>query len=317
MKICLISFDFWGFDQYIIKELEQQGITASHINLFHFKYRHPSLLHRIGNALGKTFFRKNIKKLKRQEYVLEELEKLGHQDMVLVIRPDMLDRKTHEQIRQKTSRYIAYLYDSTTRFPVDNLLNGLFDKMFSFDEHDVAKYGFEHITNYIYLPQQPIKPADSFKQKVFIVIAGDERMGTLNVVSQELDKLNISQKFIVVASRQPQELAPKIEYRNNAVLYDELMRYLGESEIFLDLIRHGHNGLSFRVFEALAHQKKLITTNASIKNYDFYNPNNIMVIEEVNPVIDPAFFETAYEPLPESVYNKYTIKNWVDTVFEQ
>ena len=316
MKICLISFDFWGFDQYIIKELERQGITASHINLNHFKYKHPSLLHRINNAIGKILFKRNVKKLKRQEYVLEELDKLGHQDIVLVIRPDLLDRNTHEQIRTKTKKYIAYLYDSTKRFPVDYLLEGLFDRIFSFDEIDVAKYRFEHISNYIYMPQRAIQPENSYKQKVFIVISGDERLNTLNTVSKELDKINISYKFIVRASREPQGLNSKIEYSKKEIWYNELMNHLNESEIFLDLIRHGHNGLSFRVFEAMAHQKKLITTNVSIKNYDFYNPNNILVIDEANPLIEPVFFEKPYEPVPENIYNKYTIEKWVKTVFE-
>lgn len=315
MKICLISFDFWGFDRHIIRQLENQNINASHINLLNFKYRHPSLLHRIGNLFDKLIFKKNIKKIKRQEYVLEELNKLGPQDIILIIRPDLLDRKTHEVILQKTKKYIAYLYDSTERFPVEHLLEGLFDKIFSFDGNDVKKYGFEHISNYIYLPKQEIKPQQSFKHKVFIVIAADERLAVLNKVAGELDNLKISYKFIVVNSRQPQGLNPKIEYRKKAIWHDELMTYLNDSEIFLDLVRDGHNGLSFRVFEAMAYQKKLITTNASIKNYDFYNPNNIMVIDAGNPVINPNFFNSPYQPLPDSVYNKYTIENWVNRVF--
>ena len=315
MNVCLISFDYWGFDQYIIKQLESKGVNASHINLIDFKYRHPSLLHRIGNAFNKLVFKKNIKKIKRQEYVFGELDKLGPQDIILVIRPDLLDRKTHEAIRNKTKQYIAYLYDSTKRFSVEHLLDGLFDKVFSFDKEDVNKYGFKHISNYIYLPKQEIKPQESFEHKVFIVISGDERLGTLNAIAGQLDSQHITYKFIVRASRKPQGLNENIDYSREEIWYDRLMKYLDESEVFLDLIRHGHNGLSFRVFEAMAFQKKLITTNASVKNYDFYNPNNIMVIDADNPVIDPAFFKTPYQPLNDSIYNKYTIENWVETVF--
>ena len=130
-----------------------------------------------------------------------------------------------------------------------------------------------------------------------------------------MNRLNINYNFIVVASKKPQKLTEGIEFRTDAVWLNELTKYLNESQVFLDLIRHGHNGLSFRVFEAMAFQKKLITTNTSIKNYDFYNPNNIMVIDADNPVIDPAFFDTPYEPLSESIYNKYTIQSWVKTVF--
>lgn len=316
MKITVISFDFWGFDSHIIRELQRQGHEANHINLIDFKYKHPSLLHRIGNAIQKILFKKNVKKLKRQEYVLEQVKALPKQDIVLVIRPDLLDKKTHLAIKKMAVKYYAYLYDSTKRFPVDHLLSGIFDRIFSFDGEDVQKYGFGHITNYIYLPTQEIKPVSGFRHNVFMVISGDERLDTLNKIAEKLDEINISYKFIVRASRRPANLHHGIDYSEKEIWQDELMEYLENSEIFLDLIRHGHNGLSFRVFEALAYQKKLITTNASVKNYDFYDPNNILVIDTTDVQIDPQFFVTPYKPLAEEIYNKYTIENWVKTVFQ-
>lgn len=315
MRVTVISFDFWGFDRHIINELQKQGAEASHINLIDFKYKHPSLAHRIGNAIGKLLFKRNVKKLKRQEYVVQQLKALPPQDIVLVIRPDLLDKKTHLAIKQLTKKYYAYLYDSTRRFPVDNLLNGIFDKMFSFDEEDVKKYGFEHISNYIYLPKKAIKPRQSFDYTVFMVISGDERLATLNIIAEKLDLIGIDYKFIVRASRRPPGLHSGIDYSKEEIWQEEMMQYLDKSEVFLDLIRHGHNGLSFRVFEAMAYQKKLITTNASVKNYEFYNPNNIMVIDPDNVVIDKAFFELPYQPVDEAIYNKYTVEAWVRKVF--
>jgi hypothetical protein len=62
--------------------------------------------------------------------------------------------------------------------------------------------------------------------------------------------------------------------------------------------------------------KKLITTNPDIINYDFYNPNNIQVIDGENIRFDAKFFNVPYEPIPEMIYNKYTLSDWVDVVFE-
>jgi hypothetical protein len=315
MKICLISFDYWGFDSHIIKELKQGGHEAYHINLDDFKYKHPSFPHRLKNFFTKVVLKKNIKRLKRQEYVLEALNKMGHMDSILVIRPDLLDVETHQANKRHTTQYIAYLYDSTKRFAVNHLLDGLFSKIYSFDENDVKQYGFQHLTNYIYLPKKEIAVNETYKQQVFIVISADERLKILNKIASQLQSGNISHKFIVKANRKPAGLHENIEFTKNEIWHDQLIALLDESEIFLDLIRHGHNGLSFRVFEALAHQKKLITTNASIKNYDFYNPQNIAVIDPDNINIDPSFFSGSYEPLSNEVYNKYTIKEWVRRVF--
>ena len=62
-------------------------------------------------------------------------------------------------------------------------------------------------------------------------------------------------------------------------------------------------------------QKKIITNNPNIKNYNFYNPNNIMVID-AELQFDTPFFETDYTPVPEQIYNQYTIDSWVNVIFK-
>lgn len=46
-----------------------------------------------------------------------------------------------------------------------------------------------------------------------------------------------------------------------------------ESETIVDLVRDNQTGLSFRIFEALGLQKKVITNNISVQNYDFFFAN--------------------------------------------
>ena len=314
MKICLISFDYWKYDQYIIKELEQRGIHSTHIDISTFKYNYKNKFEKYSNFLSKLFFKKNIKKIKRQEYILSYLKNIKKQDYILIIRPDLVERDTHLKIKQYANIYNAYLYDSTKRFPVDHLLSGIFNKVYSFDFDDVKKYNLEHITNYIYLEKQPIR--EVFEYDLFIVISPDNRIKILNKIAEQLDAINIKYKFIVVSNKRPAELHKNIEHRSSKVTSDELKNYLEKSKIILDLIREGHNGLSFRIFESLAYQKKLITTNQTIKKYDFYNPKNIKVIDINNINIDSSFFLEKYKVLDENVYYKYTISNFVETVFK-
>lgn len=314
MKICLISFDYWDYDYHVVEALKRKGINTHHIDISTFKYTYKTPFHKIGNFLSKVFLNKNIKKIKRQEYVVDTLKSYGHQDYVLSIRPDLLDVKTHTAIKQQTNNYIAYIYDSCKRFPVDHLLDGIFDEIYSFDLDDVKKYGFKHIPNYIYLDKQPIK--EIFEQDVFIVMTADERLQTLNKMAEFLDKNQISYKFMLIGKHKPKDLHPGITYQKEEIRPDALKSHFDNSRIFLDLIRHGHNGLSFRVFEALANQKKLITTNKTISEYDFYSPENIQIIGEDEIDIDPEFFKTPYQQLPDKVYHKFTIEKWVDTVFD-
>lgn len=78
-----------------------------------------------------------------------------------------------------------------------------------------------------------------------------------------------------------------------------------------------HKGLTFRIFEAMGLSKKIITNNPDIINYDFYNPQNILIINNENPIIPNHFLETEYTPVPKEIYNKYTLESWVKTVFKE
>jgi len=58
--------------------------------------------------------------------------------------------------------------------------------------------------------------------------------------------------------------------------------------------------------------KKLITTNSFIKQEKFYHPDNIIIIDENNPEIDPDFFE---KPFKQINVEEYSLDNWVKTIF--
>ncbi|WP_417355701.1 hypothetical protein [Flavobacterium sp.] len=315
MKICLISFDHWEYDQHIIKALKDKNIEAHHINTSKFKYKYPTPLHRITNSLSKTLLKKNIKKIKQHQYILEELRKLGPQDKILVINPELIPVAIHRQIKTHTKQYIAYLYDSSKRYPIDHLLDNVFDKIFSFDRDDVAQYGFSPISNYIYMDKKPLRQPDKATYGAFMILSIDERLQALNAIANKLDNININYNFILVGKHKPADLNPNINHQRDIIKLDKLDQYMNNANVFVDIVRVNQTGLSFRVFDALCYQKKLITTNKTIKDYDFYNPNNILIVDADNPVIEASFFETPYEPLDENIYYKYTIDNWVNTVF--
>ncbi len=316
MKICIISFDHWHYDSYINEALQKKGIISYHINTGNFKYIYPNFFYRILNFLQKLIFKRNIKKIKQYEFILKKLDQLGHQDKILVINPDLIPLKIHHQIKKYTQSYIAYLYDSSKRYKIDHLLENVFDNVFSFDNDDVQKFGFKPISNYIYKQKRELKSNENFKYSVFIILSVDERLELLNKISLQLDALEISYKFILVGSHKPSNLNPKISFQKNKINLVEMENYLDESEIFLDLVRDHQVGLSFRVFESLAYQKKLITSNTSILEYDFYNPKNILVLDSQNLEINREFFSINYAPLSDEVYNFYTIDNWVSRIFD-
>lgn len=311
-KIVVISLDHWNYDKHIISDLQAKGITSQHINFG--DYKHPSLFSRIKNFFFKVLFKKNLKKVLRQEYIIEKLKTIGKQDQILVINPDLIEKKYHLKIKGHTDKYIAYLYDSVARYPVQDLLEGVFDEIYSFDTDDVKKYNFKPTTNYNYLEKKDFQWIEAPNYQLFYLASYDDRMALLSEIAQKLNAIKVTFRFIIVTKKVKE--IPLIEIRKERINQEDLGEFYNQTNVILDLVRDQQTGLSFRIFEAMAYQKKIITSNAAVRNYDFYNPNNILVLDENNLQIDASFFTTMYQPIPDEIYQKYTLSHWVDTIFE-
>lgn len=316
MKICVISFDFWNYDSHIVDELRNQGIDAHHINIG--AYQHKNFFAKIKNAFSKVVFRRNLKTEKRQKMILDRLNKLGKQDQILVINPELIQREFHLEIKKSTNRYKAYLYDSLSRCPAEHLLD-LFDEVFSFDKADSEKHGFQLITNYNYLPENQMDQNPKFD--LVYLASFDKRLVDLYEIIKKLEKsgLSVYAKIVGKKSWKKRFFTSKnssVSYGVKRVRHEEIPGYYKKGKVLLDLIRDKQTGLSFRIFEAMALKKKIITNNHTIKDYDFYNENNILVLNEDFSNLQKSFFETDYQELDPEIYRKYTLENWVKIVFD-
>ena len=318
MKISVISFDFWGYDAHIVDTLKVKGIDAHHIRIG--SVSHNNFGERAINCFSKIFLNKNLKHQKRQSFVIEQLNKLGHQDQILVLNPDAFEHFTLEHMKKCTNRLVTFLYDNLDRHPAQDKLH-FFDKIFSFDDQDIQNYGFEKLTNYNYLPFLPKEQQNSHVDALYITSYDKKRIEQLKVLSQKFQRLNLSFNLYVIGKKswKHQIIKPftenKIIFSKKKICHKNLPQYYKNTKVILDLMRKNQYGLSFRIFEAMALEKKIITDNEKIKNYDFYNSNNILVLNKDFSNITKDFFETPYQTLPEKIYEKYTLEKWVERVF--
>ena len=98
--------------------------------------------------------------------------------------------------------------------------------------------------------------------------------------------------------------------------YPEYLDIVSQAGILVDFLNTKHYGLSLRTFEAIGYGKKLITTNPTIVEYDFYYPENIFVWNGSNHTELVKFLNIPYRPLPEKLRYKYSFGNWLDCVFD-
>lgn len=314
MKITIVAFDLWGFNKIIAESLEQKGIEVTFIDSSKINFKYKNFNQRILNFFSKTFLNRNIKKDYRKKSVLNKINKLSLQDAVLIVNPDHFETEIVNSIKAKTKKYIAYNYDSLQRNPLPSNFETLFDKIYSFDILDVQKHSYlELLTNFIYIEKDfNTKP----KNKMFIILSKSlERELLLSKIADILDQKQINNYEFIVANPATEKVNKNIYLTEDHICLNDVIEKVKNAEILIDLIRPKQSGLSFRYFEALALQKKIITNNESVKLYDFYDPNNILIIKNDLNDIDSNFLENTYRPIPEEIYEKYTLDYWLKTVF--
>jgi glycosyltransferase involved in cell wall biosynthesis len=87
-----------------------------------------------------------------------------------------------------------------------------------------------------------------------------------------------------------------------------------ESKAVVDVEHPKQRGLTMRTIETIGSGTKLVTTNAAVRDYDFYDPSNVCIVDRTNPVVDQAFLDAPYAALPPAVYNRYRLSQWLRDV---
>lgn len=309
-KILIIAPYAFGYTKHIHKQLQRhQGVDSQILYLDQPAFVYKNVLHRLRNSVSKIFG-KNLKKTFVFERIIKEVEQLGQQDIVFIIRPDLLDDSTLQFIKERTHKFLAYYYDSTRRFPRKVAIIPFFDTIYSYDKLDVDTYNFKFLTNYIFDESEH----NTHEYLFFNISTNDYRFPLIEALAAYLKHKKWSYNIQVYNGSEMQSEHVKIITKQKSIV--EVSELIKASKIIVEIQRTEQIGLSFRIFEALGHRKKLITTNTDIKNYDFYNPQNILVVDMHNIQIPEAFVTSSYLEIDDTIIAPYRIQHWVNRVFD-
>lgn len=313
MNITIISLDNWGYNKHIKNVLEEKGHTVNHIDFNTFVYKYPNVFFKAYNFILKLLFKKNLKAIyygKKINTILNENNQI--QDIILTIKGDFIDPDEILKFKKYTKKSIAFFNDSIDRCPrIINVISS-FDDVFSFEKNDCNKYNLKFAPNWIYdYKNNPVE--ENFDYQVFNISSKDKRLPIISRIAAELKSQKINYQ-ILVYDKKNKTRDNTIQYITKHIPLAEVKKQIENSQVLLDVNRPGQEGLTFRVLESLGWNKKLITTNTDIINYDFYNSNNILVIDEKAPVIPLSFFKKKYEKIPDTIFNQYTLNGWIENV---
>ncbi|WP_277759405.1 hypothetical protein [Pseudomonas sp. A34-9] len=303
MKILLVCKDIGGYARKLADYLRIDNEvcfidTSSTQNSFD---RAPKIL------------RRPLKRWAQLRQFKKSIGASGRFDVALIINPAQIDPRQLSAGLNASEHKIAYLYDSFSRWPMTREALAAYDEVFSFDPENAQSHGLKKLYNFIY--DDYIADGEPGEYSAFVVMAGKDRVPALEGLAQAFDRLGVTDYKFLVQCKPIAGAHPGITFFEQRMSLASVGELVKRSRIILDISKPGQTGLSFRFFEAMAARKKVITTNKSVVDYDFYNPANILVIDEANPVIPEQFITDPYVDIPEPIYQKYTLQGWVKTVF--
>lgn len=260
-----------------------------------------------------NFFLKNLsgRNIKHDFYnnsvnrIMNDME--SEYKRILIIRPDLLSDRHLQQLRERTRCFIAYYWDTVEYAPRKQNVMHFFDRIFSFDPGDCKKFGFDFQCNFYCYEKHALET----KYRVYNLSSLDRRKGTTEEVAMALEHLGMS--YLFKGFRRKPFTNAYIQHTPR-ITYQEMLDEASYCDVVLDVTKEGQTGLTFRPFEALGLNKKLITTNAAIRDYEFYDPENIMIVEPGSIHLEKRFFETPVKEVPASIKSKYHINQWLNDV---
>lgn len=316
----------FSFHENIEKNLTLLGFKVINISFIDHDFKYPSFFYKSYNFIRKTFLKDKCYKgrLKFRRHAFEVNSKLNSltrkADYAILIRPDIYPIEIIKKIKLKSKKMIGYQWDGLHRFPAVYESIKYFDRFFVFDETDLnyEKKQLLPLTNF-YFDYDNDRTEHNVYDVFFVGSFVRKRMQSICNLANALKNEGLIPKIAIYC--QPETVANEfpnenIEYIFKHMSYKENIAILKNSAVVLDFLNHAHKGLSFRTFEALFYDKKLITTNSEVKKYDFYRPENIFIWDTKESSIPDLlnFLKIPYIKIDENIKAKYSFTNWIHYV---
>lgn len=327
-RALLLAPNFYGYENSIINELRKINYDVEFVNSEPGAME-VSLIHcanKIGvsmDFLCKKFCRGIKKKIETKKF-----------DVVLVICGKYLTTTFLDELRKRhissKGKMVLYYWDSRSNVADADEKLDLFDKVFSFDKKDCQRNCTIEFLPLFYRDEYDIElnSTDNRRKKYDLAIVASYNLFRYELVEAIIRNNEHVSIFSWIFADKKMVLLHKIFRKKcrNVDLQRLKKQKLNAAEIagiyentvaILDFPHPAQSGLAIRVFEGLAMQKKIVTTNEDIKTYDFYNSKNIFVLDESRKLPSKSWFLSDYVPIDECIVKKYSISNWITKVVEQ
>lgn len=323
-RVLFFYLSTFNYENEIKWAMERERATVDAFNERPTNNVFARILIRLNRNLIDKYIRKYYEKI---------IEKTKHNkyDFIFFIKGESLSPVIIQKLREAhpEAKIVMYYWDSIANNQNAKSLLGCFDNVLSFDKNDCETMHLNFLPLF-YISQYAEIAEKKVEQKYDMMFAGtthSERYEFVNGIAEQITKQGgrcftwfyfpSKVNFYKLKIDNPRFRSARIENFNfKPMSRERLLGLYAESRIQIDMQHPKQTGLTMRTIETLGAKKKLITTNPHVKEYDFYRPENILIVDRYNPVIPKEFIKLPWADVPEEIYRKYSISSWLNVIFE-
>lgn len=315
-KIFLLSAELYGYEKVIIENFLKMGYKVDFLDYSKKNYKKAreisNFFIRLYNDIYLRKYKKiNLKdKLEAKELNKDLLEINGREyEYFIKIGPIFLEESSLKILKEKFKICISHHWDTIEKNNEKKFLleKNYFKKVSSYNKKDSIKYNVSYLPNFYY---KTVKNNIYIKNSIFTIMSDFSRLEFLEKIAKNLKNNEIDYDINLITSKKINSNLIKVS--NKSIKLDNVLNEILRHKAVLELVRERNKGCStFRAIECIGLRKKLITNNKDIVYEDYYNKNNILIIDEKNINIPKEFIESPYEEIPKEIFEKYKIENWI------
>lgn len=321
-KILLLAPCFFGYEKEIQRSLGKKGGEVYYCNV------DPSNTFRtIQESLKKFFIPTDWMIRMFEDRVYKKVNHQNYDIIIIVCGWAATSRLTHmirEKLLNKNGRMILYYWDSMERLKDDKKRWDDFDAIYTFDMKDAQEHSKRVRELPLFYCERYWNSKHQDSPKVDGMIIGSFRLDRLDFVRNiRLKNPNINigsylytPKWEILFHKTLRKKYRGIriaELNYERLSFEEVISMYNSSSAVIDIPALYQNGLTIRTFETMALHKKLITSNKNITNYDFYDPDNIFIIQDGCELPSKEWFEKPFS-IADEIIKKYSLERWLDTL---
>jgi len=306
--------DFYGYNEDIITQLNELGWNVSW-------FQDKVDLNNAEGVVSKIL--PKYKENKFDKYFSNCLEKVKNKkfDLILIIFGALFLKKEHLLLlREKfeDTKIVYYSWDSVRNFPAIKELFEYSDVSYTFDHNDAEKYRVNFLPLF-YSKCSSDSPEVKYDVSTVMSFFAEKTSSLIDVIN----RLPPDCKSFIYLRIRTKRYLWKLKYLNkdkvksleqyfklDSMPREEVLKIFSESKAVIDCPLPNQNGLTMRTFEVLSMGRKLITSNSSIKNYDFYCKDNILIMPEEADRLE-AFLVSPFNN-DYSLGLEYSVKSFVE-----